>query len=382
MRLTVFLLLATALKLAAAMFVGGTADVGHRLQEAEAFRSGRDVLDQASTGNSPSFFVLGHYVIAGAVLDAARATGIPFMFWAKVPAIFGDLVIALVLAATVRGRPTAAIAYMLNPVTLLLSVYHGQFHTVAVAGAVGAVSLALSERTVLAAIVLALGASVRQHFAVLLLPLLMRSAPRRVAAALAFMVVGLAVNLPLLTSAHPEHLLSPITAYGIWGYTIPLRHAPKVLELIGVQAWSIVTTANWVLSTFSPLLYAGWSLVFVLWFWRHRETDLWRAALVFLLGFYVVSPRFGVQWLGWALPFWLLVNFRDALVYSALVSALLFGSYWVWTFNAKYGVVSISAELQLLNRTDLSMYFVVGVLGIVTWGYCVWALWRLLRESR
>lgn len=379
MRVIILLLLATGLKLVVAALVGGTADIGHRLHEAEAFLSGRDVLDQTSTGNSPSFFPLGHYAITVAALALARATNTSFAWWVKTPAILADLLIALVLRAVPGGGARAAVAYMVNPVTLLLSVYHGQLHTVAVAGVVAGFWLTLRDRTVLGAIMLGLAASVRQHFAVLLLPLLTRPARHRAVAALAFMAVAVTVNFPLLTSAHPERLLSPPTVYGIWGYTIPLRHTPKVLELVGIPAGETLTTVNRLLSTFGTLLYAGWTLVFALWLWRHRTGDLWHAALLFLLGFYVVSPRFGVQWLGWALPFWLLANFRGALVYSALAGALISGSYWVWTFNVKYGAVSVSAELQLLSGPDLFLYFVVGALGLLTWGYCVWATWRLAR---
>ena len=96
-----------------------------------------------------------------------------------------------------------------------------------------------------------------------------------------------------------------------------------------------------------------------------------------MLGIYSVSPGFGVQRLIWAVPFWLIDNPREAIGYSALAGAYLAGSYWQWSLNAKYGVGSITANLDLLTWGDLAGVFLVGAIGFLTWVYCARAAWRL-----
>jgi len=143
---------------------------------------------------------------------------------------------------------------------------------------------------------------------------------------------------------------------------------------------SVFDTANNWLQAYSSVIYGGWFVVYVAWLWRRAPRDLWLAALVFFVGFYAVSPKFGVQWLIWAVPFWLVVDYAGATIYSALGAGYLIGSYWVWTFNARYGAASITANLKLLTTVDLTLYIAVGLLGFLTWLYCVHATWRLLRS--
>jgi hypothetical protein len=120
-------------------------------------------------------------------------------------------------------------------------------------------------------------------------------------------------------------------------------------------------------------------VVYGVWVWRRRPSDQWRAALLFLLGLYAISPGFGVQWLVWAVPFWLVVDLRGALRYSLLAGAFLAGSYWQWSLNDRYGIGSLTANLSLLRPADLAGVITVGLLGVATWAYTVRSAWRLAR---
>ena len=129
-----------------------------------------------------------------------------------------------------------------------------------------------------------------------------------------------------------------------------------------------------------PILMWVWTAAFVMWVCKLGSTlDLWKTGLVFLVGLYAASPGFGVQWLVWALPFWLIVHPRGALGYSALAGAFLAGSYWQWSLNVTYGVGSLTASLGVLSRGDFAGVILVGILGLLTWVYCVWTTWRLTR---
>ena len=372
------MLAVTAAKLALAAVVGSTADVGQTLAGARAFVAGRDVLDPGSTGGNPLYFLMGHSYIAAACLLVAQTLGLSFAFVIKTPAILADLLIVGLLATVSGGGAGAALLYLLNPVTILLSVYHGQVHTVAVAGAVLALWLAERGRSMASAFVLALAATVRQHFAVLIVPLWMGSGARRALTFLGFAFTLLLLNVPLFASAHPGRVLMPMSNTGLWGYAMIVRHGPRVLALAGLSGVeATLAPLDRGLETYGPALYWIWTIVFVVWVWWRRVEDLWRAALVYLLGFYAIGPGFGVQWLIWAVPFWLVVERRQAVLYCVLAGSYLMGSYWQWGLNAKYGVWSVTANLHVLSRGDLLGLILVGALGFFTWAFCARAAWRL-----
>lgn len=374
-----FLLAATALKLLACPFVGGTADVHQQHEQARAFMAGLDVLDPANTGGNPSFFPIGHYLIAAGARLTAAATSTPFLFWIKVPAVLADLAVAGLLRRLPGAGDRAAVLYMLSPVTLLLSVHHGQLHTVAAALGAAALVFAGRGQPVWAAVTLAFAASVRQHLAVLVLPFARRLGAHASWPLLAFVAVVAVVNAPLLRSAHVDRTLAPTWGLGQWGYSVPLRQAPRIFALFGVDAAPLFAGVIDLLAQHGGLLYFAWALLYGHWVWRRPGLDLWRGALLFFTGFYAVSPGFGVQWLVWALPFWFVVSVRGAVVYSALAGTFAGLLYWVWTFNARYGTTSITENLRVLEPVDLALYLLAGALGVVTWAYCVrtaWGLWR------
>jgi hypothetical protein len=365
-------------KLALAAIPGGTAEIIHQYQHAQRWLGGEDVLTPNVV--NPGSFLVGHYVFAVLAFKASSATATPFHFWIRAPAVLADLALALMLRALPRGGDRAAMLYMLSPVSLLLSVYHGQLHTVATAFAFCALWLAERTRFAAAGAVLALAVGVRQHFAVLAAPLV-RRAGRRVFVFLgALGVMLVALNWPLLANPHLYRAVSPPAGYGTWGYSIVLVNGPRIVALAGgPDMRSAIPAISAALPAISTALYLAWAAAMAVRAWR-RDEDPWHAALLFLVGFYAITPGWGVQWLSWALPFWIVVSRHGAIVYSALAGALLAISYWVWTFNAKYGIYQVTANLGALSRVDLALYMLAGALGVVTWLYCVKTAWSLWRE--
>jgi len=376
------LLAITTVKLILASCWGWTNDIPGTLVEAQAFLEGRVGFSSASVGGHPAIFPLGYYLLASGSLLASSWTGLPFAFWIKVPAILADLAVALMLKATPRGGDRLALAYMINPVTFLLSVYHGQLHTVATAGVVLTLWCADRCRWWWSGIALGLAASVRHYFGVLILPLLMGCRRGRVPLLVSFGLVGVLANVPLMSQTYHLRLAAPHWHHGTWGYTMLFLQGPRLLELCGLQgAASLTETLDRVFHSYGPAVYWVWAVVFCGWVWRRyvqgRLTDLWRVALFFFVGHYTISPGFGVQWLIWALPLWLIVNRREAIGYSALAGLFLAGSYWQATLNGTYGLASITANLGRLAPWDLAGVMLVGTIGLLTWGYCARATWRL-----
>lgn len=372
----------TAIKLALAGVWGWTNDIPGTLVQAEAFLEGRVGFSPASVGGQPAIFPLGYYLLASGSLLASQWTGLPFAFWIKVPAILADLAVALMLNAMRRGGERLARAYLINPVTFLLSVYHGQLHTVATAGVVLALWASDRQRFWLSGLALGLAASVRHYFGILIVPLLMTSRMGRVPLLVSFGLVGFLTNAPLISQAYHVQLAAPHWHHGAWGYTMLFLQGPRLLELCGLRgAASLTETLDRVFHTYGPAVYWVWAVVFCGWVWRRsvqgRLADLWRVALFFCVGHYTISPGFGVQWLIWSLPLWLVVNRREAIGYSALAGLFIAGTYWQASLNAKYGLFSITANLQRLAPLDLLGVCVVGAVGLLTWLYCARAAWRL-----
>lgn len=381
--MTAVVILVTLAKLLLAAVWGHTADIPQTLAQAQAFVDGRDFLDPSATGGNPSFFPLGHYLIAAACLLLSKLTGLPFAWWIKTPAILADAAVAAILLRLPRGGQRAALLYLLNPVTFLLSVYHGQLHTVAMAGTVAALWLAEQGRPAGAGLALGLAASVRQHFGLLIAALWRAGQPRhRARAVVAFALTVAVVNGWLLASQHPAHLMAPTWTYGSWGYTLLLQHGPRALQWLGVAIpASGLDTVNRAIHDAGSMLYWAWTAGWMIWLWRRpAPVDLWRATLVLLLGLYVVSPGFGVQWLVWAVPCWIVVDRREAAGYLVLAGGFLIGSYWQWGLNARYGIGSVTASLGALQRADAAGVVLVGLLGVATWLYVTLAAWRRIRR--
>ena len=378
--LPVTVLAVTAVKLALAARWGWTQDIPGTQIEAEGF-----LASWRGAGGHPTVFPLGYYALSCGALLLSQWTGAPFACWIKVPAILSDAVIALVLRKVRGGGDRAAALYLLNPVTMLLSVYHGQLHTAATAAAVLALWAAERGRWGWAGVALGAAVSIRQHFGLLLLPLLCRRQGRvRLAAAFAA-TVALTV-LPLSARYPAGRLASPVWVFGAWGYGMLLLQGPRLLaQLGGPDVTAMAAGLIQTLQAHGPKLYWLWAAAFAAWTWRARArlqtaSSSWRAALLWLVGLYAMSPGFGVQWLVWALPCWLIVDRPQAWRYSLLAGLFLAGSYWQWTLPGAYGVDSITANLGRLRPADLLGVCAVGIIGLATWWMSVRTAWRLLRS--
>ncbi len=372
----------TFLKMFLIGVLGSTADVGQMLASGKAVIEGSDILDPVNTGGNPSYFLYGHSMIVTSCIFISQYLNISFDAVIKVPAILSDLAIALILLRIPVGGSRVALIYMLNPVTFLLSVYHGQLHTVAVAGVVFSLYLMNRNRFVLSGFVLALASIIRQHFAVLIVLLVRRSGRFVNTGIMIFFVVLILSNLPLLSSSHIENIFVPVSNYGLWGYSMLLSHGPRLLSLIGFEnVGFLLAPLNNVLKLYGPSLYWFWALIFFSRYWNEKLDDKWSPTLIFLLGIYTIGTGFGVQRLIWVVPFWLIVSFRQGMIFCGLASIYLIGSYWQWTLNAKYSVGSITANLVVLSAGDLIGLLLVGTFGFLTWAYCARTFFQLWRNK-
>jgi hypothetical protein len=377
-----FLLMCTMLKLLFINYFSSSADVGQMYVAGKAFIEGKDILNPINTGGNPSYFLFGHSLIVSACVILSEFFSFSFDTLIKIPAVLSDLMIAFILLHIPNGGKRIALIYMLNPLTFFLSVYNGQLHTVAVAGAIFSIWLMNQDRFVLSGFVLGLASIIRQHFSVLIVLLAKKSGRYRNMSIMVFFVVLILSNIPLFSSTHIKNVFVPVSNYGLWGYSMILNHGPRLLSLAGFnRVESLMTPLNNALELYGPGFYLIWALIFSIWYWYREPENEWSAGLFFLLGIYTIGTGFGVQRLIWVVPFWLIVSFRQGTIFCILASIYLIGSYWQWTLNDKYSVVSITQNLDVLKVCDLFGLIIVGMFGFLTWAYCARTFFQIWRKE-
>jgi uncharacterized membrane protein len=275
-----------------------------------------------------------------------RSCGITFPFLLRLPGIFADFIVVLVLLR-LSGRspefrvPTWALAlFAISPVSLMVSGFHGNTDPVMVMFVVLAAYMCLRERPVLSGFFLALSCQVKV-IPLLLLPIifffwLARSAALRFTISFALLCVAMWAE-PLIK--FPALFLKNVFSYGSywggWGITYWLRmtHLP---QFYGTRAFDLPRAATAVAFLLKVGIVAA---VFVI-AWRRRHL-LGRAMIDSVayawIVFFVFAPGVSVQYMVWLAPFvlmlspslygWFVVTSSTFLfVFTTLLPAVCHGS--------------------------------------------------------
>jgi hypothetical protein len=376
--------LAFALRLIPAVLAYGTSDVstwellGRLLLSGENFYA-------TQLHNWP---VLWIYFCAAAVL-IHDATGLPFFTLIKLPPIAADAAIAFVLyRLSARTHPsprrasTIGLTYALNPVSILISGYHGQFDSLMLAPTLLACStlsnqLTKSRKTQLGA-ALALGLGIWfKPVPLLLLPILLpRLATWRDRALFTVLAAAPAAlgTLPYFVR-WPTDVAANFFGYsswfGQWGYPV----AWMVVEYVrnGTIPWWLPDQAF--VSRPLHLMYLAGRFILVAalvgawWLIYRRRIELLRAVSAIFAVFYVATSGFGVQYLLWIVPF--ATARRDR---------------WLWPFTiATTGLLIVAYSLGLAympldavpDNAPNAREFIVKLATLPTWivsGLWTWSL--------
>ena len=291
--------------------LGATFDIDSYRLVTDALLSGREVY-VAVVGRHP--YLPFQMYIMGAMATLANATGLPYVVAIKLPAVLADVALTGLIYRAVaaegaggrRGRDWAAylaLLYALNPVSLLVSSYHGQFEAITLL--LLAAGLLLFERRRVGASGAALGLAVlNKTWPVLFLPVILirlKSWRARIGyAALAIGIPALAVAAYLLAyDADPAPMLGRALTHrgnpGYWGPSAVLVPAAALRPALQPLADALVAVRNWLL--LAAVLLTLW------WTQRQSARDAW---LTLLLSVFAVTVGFGIQWLVWLVPFALL----------------------------------------------------------------------------
>jgi hypothetical protein len=310
MTLPIILLIAAIARLVPALWlpVGAGYDIESFRLVTDALLSGNEVYTSV-LGRHP-YLPLQMYVMGG-MAWLSNATGLPYVAAIKLPAVAADVALTWLIYRSLTGmgrRPataaTFALLYALNPVSVLVTSYHGQFEAVTLLLMVTSWSFWRFGRRGHASAV-ALGfAILNKTWPVIMLPVMWlrlrdtRSRLLYALLALGIPLAGIALYL-LVFQADPMPMLRrALTHRGVPGYW----GVGSVLAPLGESVPMAQSLFDGLSAARNVILVAGIGLA--LW-WTRRQSTL-DALLTVILTLLAVTVGFGIQWLVWPIPFALL----------------------------------------------------------------------------
>jgi Dolichyl-phosphate-mannose-protein mannosyltransferase len=318
-------------KLVIAAGTGGTDDVFSWI----AFAEGVGLKGPLAVYELHFVTVYNHPPLVGYFLEVVNAlakVGVPVKFTIRALASIADVASAVLVFELLRTRRSLAIATMsgilvaTSPVLFLVSGFHGNTDAIFLMLVLLSAFLLIDKRLGLlggCALALALGVKL---VPVVVLPtlvvyLLRRDRGRLVHASAGFAAVLLITWVPAVLRE--------------WG---SLTRDVIGYSGVAVRQWGLVQFGYWAsnanMITFlidgRILSVAICALVPALLLWR-RPDRVVEALGLCLVGFLVLSPAFGVQYLAWPLAAAFLVDFWLAVVYNILGGLFLYNIYDYWS---------------------------------------------------
>jgi hypothetical protein len=353
--------------------VGAGFDIDSYRLVTDALLRGQEVYT-AVAGRHP--YLPFQMVIMGGMASLAAATGLPYVVAMKLPAMLADVALTGLIYRAVaydRGREWAAylaLLYALNPVSLLVTSYHGQFEAVTLLLLVAA--WWLYERRRVGASGAALGLAIlNKTWPVLFLPVVVLRLPSWRArigySALALAVPALAVVAYLLAfDADPAPMLGRALTHrgnaGYWGPSAVVFPTAAVWPGLQPLVDGLLLVRNWLL--LAAALLALW--------WTQRQSAL-DAFLTLLLAVFAVTVGIGIQWLVWLVPFALLAGQDRWLRLYSLAAAFMLTVHL-------YGLHMVPWLAEWLPAASLD--WLIRLSALPAWGIVVAWLVSRLRRAR
>lgn len=352
---------------------------GHDIQSyrlvADALLAGEDVYTSAAVGRHP-YFPLFMYVI-GASLYLSLHTFIPFVTWVKLVPIVCDVVITgvIFISAQKMGKSKdfsafLALLFALNPISVLVSAYHGQFDSIPILLLLLAWYFWHFKRDVTVSSVFLGFAVLVKTWPIVFLPIIFFRLPIWKDK---FKYVMIVFAIPILFTM----------AYVLWFSSDPEPMLRRALTHIGPTGYwgpgSIFAVASCVDEGFQTGLDVlkeinRWLVISVAVFslWATRKNSTLDALLTILLCILAVNMGMGMQWLLWIVPFAILAfDIRWLNIYSfagiIFLGVHLFG-YHLYPWASEF-LNPVTADV-VFRLTPLLAWIVV----------LLWAASRLYRS--
>lgn len=337
-----------------------------------------------------SYRLVGQHVVAGEDVYSAEDTlkrypYLPFqMYWSalshliseriplsfesvvRLAPILADLLICLLIyywsANQNRQEPAlwAGLLYALNPLSIYVSAYHGQFDAIPVVMIILAFIYAEKNRAGISGLWLGLGVLTKSWpvLALLLGGIYFRTKWQKLIFLIMFGIVPLAGVLIYAFSYHANILtvIKRATTYdsgiGVWGYTYLLR-------LLGLASVSFQQFYN---EYYGISKYVTLLIIFMVWLLIARKQGLFAGMLTILLAFLAFTHAFSIQYLIWLLPFAILdQQFRWLKWYTLAAFSYMFLTYHTLILRMTINqlIPWPQADLALIIPTGLAAWLVV-----------------------
>jgi hypothetical protein len=304
-------------------------------------------------------------------LRIGTASGLGYAFAFKLLPFAADLVSAWLLFAYVRRNfrspPPAAVAafFLANPISILVTGFHGNTDSVLASLCLGAALLA--RRNKLFGAGLALGAAINVKIlpAVLVLPLLISSRSFRdlglLVSGLALMAIPFLPTLTMVREPFVAHVLNYNSVPGRWGIPFILD------EIAAIHHSPVDATVSETFCQYAKFLILGGSALNALLArrkGRHAQVRICAFGLTLAL---VLTPGFGYQYLVWSLPLLFALDSRRAM-WTSLVGGVFLGSmylhFWAGTWPAY-------SDCYKWPTFGVVLAFLVWVL-LAKWSFTLW----------
>ncbi len=279
--------------------------------------------------------------IMGVMAALAQAATLPYVVAIKLPALLADVALTGIIYRVIKRKANReqaiylALLYALNPVSLLVTAYHGQFEAITLLLAVLAWWAWDEGRRWRSTVALGF-AILNKTWPVILLPLfLIRLRSWRARAVYVLISLGIpalfVAGYLLYFDADPLPMLRrALTHRGVAGYWGP----GAVLSSLSQSLPELQIVVEVLFALRNGLLIAA--VLLALW-WTRRESVL-EAIVTSLLAVFVVTVGFGIQWLLWLVPFALLAGEdlwlkRYSLAGALMLTVHLYGLHMVPWLN-------------------------------------------------
>lgn len=303
------------------------------------------------------YFPVAMYLVHAAKL-VSRCTGWPFIPCLKIYTILADVGLALALYSTSRRLDKSVLEsmsigllYALNPVTVVVTAYHGQLASIPMFFSLLAWcvwQLANSRhRDFLAGALLGIAISIQSWPAVFALAFLRDASNnrKRIRFLLAVALLPIVLSLPYPLSrgipldAFTVRLLRSNLLhkgdFGMWGGTWILQGLARLSVPFSAALYDLAF--DW-----GNFILLG--LVLLFFFFIFPKTNLITSLFNIVLLFYAFTAGWGIQWMVWIVPFLILAKGpRRTLLYSivATVAYLAWYAGQFWGDNQLAQVTSI-----------------------------------------
>lgn len=354
--------------------VGAGYDIESFLLVGRALLAGQEVYTSEAIWRHP-YLPMQMYLI-GAAWWAAQHTFVPFIVWIKLPALLADLgITAVIFHTTSYQNPSEtaqhhALLYALNPISLLVTAYHGQFDAVAALLLLLAWYFYQFEQHNRAAIALGF-AILNKTWPVVFLPIaFIRLTSWRSKLGYTLIAIAIPVTFTLLYilafAADPTPMLQRALTHagvaGYWGYSAIIAVAARFVGTLQPVYDTLLVLQR------PLLLLTG---LITLWHTRH-ETAL-NALVTIILTEFAISVGMGIQWLLWLVPFAILCGDIWWLRLYCLTGSL-------FLLGQLYGLHMYPWAIQLLGQETGDVF--IRLSSIPAWVTVMLWAWHRLRFTR